>query len=77
MVTIRIDAGKKQKVRAGDILGALTGNDGINGKSVGKINLFDLYAYVAVEKSALKLALKKLTQGKIKGRNFRAWQVKL
>lgn len=77
MVTIRIDAGKKQKVRAGDILGALTGNDGINGKSVGKINLFDLYAYVAVEKSALKLALQKLTQGKIKGRNFRAWQVKL
>ncbi|GHE87664.1 ATP-dependent RNA helicase DbpA [Thalassotalea profundi] len=77
MVTIRIDAGKKQKVRAGDILGALTGNDGINGKLVGKINLFDLYAYVAVEKSALKLALKKLTQGKIKGRSFRAWQVKL
>lgn len=77
MVTIRIDAGKKQKVRAGDILGALTGSDGINGKSVGKINLFDLYAYVAVEKSALKLALQKLTQGKIKGRNFRAWQVKL
>ncbi|XQW84059.1 ATP-dependent RNA helicase DbpA [Thalassotalea piscium] len=77
MVTIRIDAGKKQKVRAGDILGALTGNNGINGKSVGKINLFDLYAYVAVEKSALKLALKKLTEGQIKGRNFRAWQVKL
>ena len=77
MVTIRIDGGKKQKVRAGDILGSLTGKNGINGKAVGKINLFDLYAYVAVEKASLKIALKKLTQDKIKGRTFRAWQVKL
>lgn len=75
MVTIRIDGGKKQKVRAGDILGALTGKKAIDGKSVGKINLFDLYAYVAVDKTVVKTALQTLSEGKIKGRNFRVWQV--
>ncbi|NCO47031.1 MAG: ATP-dependent RNA helicase DbpA, partial [Vibrio sp.] len=39
MVTIQIDGGKKQKVRPGDILGALTSNDGIDGQYVGKINM--------------------------------------
>lgn len=72
MVTIEIAGGKKQKVRAGDILGALTGKNGIDGKKVGKINLFDMRAYVAVHHSAAKAALKKLENGKMKGRNFRA-----
>ncbi len=72
MVTIEIAGGKKQKVRAGDILGALTGENGISGKQVGKINLFDMRSYVAVEKHIAKNALKKLESGKIKGRNFRA-----
>lgn len=71
MVTLLIDGGKKQKVRAGDILGALTGKDGIEGKQVGKIQLFDSRAYVAVSRSAAKLALKKLDEGKLKGRSFR------
>jgi ATP-independent RNA helicase DbpA len=72
MVTIEIAGGKKQKVRAGDILGALTGQNGIQGKLVGKINLFDMRSYVAVEKNVAKQALKKLESGKMKGRNFRA-----
>ncbi len=72
MVTIEISGGKKQKVRAGDILGALTGGDGIDGKKVGKINLFDMRAYVAVDKSVAKMAHKKLENGKMKGRKFRA-----
>jgi len=72
MATIQIDGGKKSKVRAGDILGALTGQGGIDGKSVGKINLFAMRSYVAVEKSVAKKALKKIEAGKMKGRQFRA-----
>lgn len=73
MATIQIDGGKKQKVRAGDILGALTGGDnGVDGKRVGKIHLFDMRAYVAVEKGVAKQALKKISNGKMKGKTFRA-----
>eukprot|EP00768_Dysnectes_brevis_P007208 gnl/Dysnectes_brevis/5_a7_6592.p1 GENE.gnl/Dysnectes_brevis/5_a7_6592~~gnl/Dysnectes_brevis/5_a7_6592.p1 ORF type:complete len:434 (+),score=-3.21 gnl/Dysnectes_brevis/5_a7_6592:2115-3416(+) len=72
MVTIQIDGGKKAKLRAGDILGALTGQGGIEGKSVGKINLFAMRAYVAVERSVAKKALNKIESGKMKGRQFRA-----
>ena len=72
MATILIDGGKKQKVRPGDILGALTGNNGITGKQVGKIHIFDNRAYVAVDKKVTRVALKKLSDGKLKGRSFRA-----
>ncbi|MDF4357568.1 ATP-dependent RNA helicase DbpA, partial [Vibrio parahaemolyticus] len=48
MVTINIDGGKKQKVRPGDILGCLTGKNGIPGAQVGKIHLFPVRSYVAV-----------------------------
>ncbi len=71
MSTIQIDGGKKQKVRAGDILGALTGKGGITGKQVGKIHLFDNRAYVAVSQNVARVALKKLSEGKLKGRSFR------
>lgn len=72
MVTINIDGGKKQKVRAGDILGCLTGKNGITGAQVGKIHLFPMRAYVAVEKSVAKRALQTISNGKMKGRQFRA-----
>ena len=71
MATLQIDGGKKQKVRAGDILGALTGKQGVDGKAVGKIQIFDNKAYVAVERSSMKIALQKLTDGKLKGRIFK------
>lgn len=71
MATLQISGGKKQKVRPGDILGALTGENGIAGKQVGKINVYDNWAYVAVSKDVAKIALKKLTDGKLKGRTFR------
>ncbi len=72
MATILIDGGKKQKIRPGDILGALTGKDGIAGAQVGKINVFDNRSYVAVHVDAAKPAIRKLVQGKLKGRSFRA-----
>lgn len=72
MKCIQIDAGKKQKLRAGDILGALTGEKGIAGKDVGKINVFDFHAYVAINSASAHQAIKILADGKIKGRAFRA-----
>ncbi|NQZ81841.1 MAG: ATP-dependent RNA helicase DbpA [Colwellia sp.] len=75
MTTLQIDGGKKQKIRPGDILGALTGENGIAGKDVGKIQLGANWAYVAVARSSLKKALHKLSEGKLKGRNFRVRQL--
>ena len=71
METLQIDGGKKQKIRPGDILGALTGENGIRGDQVGKINLGANWAYVAVKREAVKPALNKLKTGQLKGRSFR------
>jgi len=71
MVTLCINGGRKNKVRAGDILGALTANTDLPGKQIGKIDIFDNQAYVAVERPIAKQALKILSEGKIKGRKFR------
>ncbi len=75
MVTLQIDGGKRQKLRAGDILGALTAGNGITGTQVGKIHLFDNCAYVAVNIDIAKSALAKISKGKLKGRSFRARKV--
>lgn len=72
MMTIQIDGGKKQKVRPGDIVGALTSDNRISGDDVGKISVHDNWAFVAVRKEHSKIALQLLGQGKIKGRKFRA-----
>jgi len=71
MITLCINGGRKNKVRAGDILGALTANSAIPGKQIGKIDLFDTLTFVAVERSIAKQALKVLSEGKIKGRKYR------
>ncbi len=75
MATLQIDGGKKQKVRPGDILGALTGKDGIAGKQVGKIQIFPNKSYVAVEREVLQYALRKITHGQLKGRSFRVREI--
>ena len=71
MATLCINAGRREKIRAGDILGALTVNTDLPGKKIGKIDIFDIIAYVAVEQAIANQALKILTQGKIKGRRFK------
>ncbi len=75
MVTLQISGGKKQKLRPGDILGALTGQNGIAGEQVGKIHILDNWAYVAVGREVIKTALSKLSGGKLKGRSFRVRQI--
>jgi len=70
MRTLCINAGKKNKMRPGDILGALTGEGGLTGTSVGKIDIFDFHAYVAIARPQAAKLINKL-QGKIKGRTFK------
>ncbi len=71
MVTLCIDGGRKNKLRPGDVLGALTGAAGIPGGEVGKIDISDLRAYVAVGRPFAEKALIRLQNGEIKGRRFR------
>lgn len=75
MVTIQLDAGRKNKMRPGDLLGALTGDAGLAGSQIGKIDIFDMSSYVAVERGALRQALNYLADGKVKGRNVRARKI--
>ena len=67
MVTLSIDGGKKHKIRAGDILGALTGEAGIESTAIGKIDITDFHSYVAIARADVNKALVQLQNGKIKG----------
>jgi ATP-independent RNA helicase DbpA len=69
--TLCIAGGRKDKVRPGDILGALTGEAGIDGKAVGKIDVMDNVTYVAIASGSAELALGRLLNGRIKGRKFK------
>lgn len=71
MATLCIDGGKKAKMRPGDILGALTGDIGLDGADIGKIVMHPMHAYVAVRQSVANKAYKQLSQGKIKGKACR------
>ncbi len=72
-VTLVIEGGKKDKLRAGDILGALTGDAGLKGSSIGKIDVYDRQAYVAIERAFIDEAQKRLSSGKIKSKKFSVW----
>ncbi len=72
-VTLVIEGGKKDKLRAGDLLGALTGDAGLAGSSIGKIDIYDRQAYVAIETRYIDDAYKRLKSGKIKGKKFSIW----
>jgi ATP-independent RNA helicase DbpA len=71
--TVVIEGGKKNKIRAGDILGAFTGDAGLAGNSIGKINIKDKQSYVAVERAVLQEKFSKIKAAKIKGKKFPIW----
>ncbi|MDE2276655.1 MAG: ATP-dependent RNA helicase DbpA [Burkholderiales bacterium] len=71
MQTLQILGGRKEKIRAGDVLGALTKDLGLVAAQVGKINVNDYATYVAVERGAAAQVLHKLAAGKIKGRSVK------
>jgi superfamily II DNA/RNA helicase len=63
MTTLRIDAGRSDKLRPGDILGALTGEAGLKADAIGKIDVFATRAYVAVARGQASQALARLREG--------------
>jgi ATP-independent RNA helicase DbpA len=71
MVTLCIMGGKKDKLRPGDLLGALTGDVGLAKDQVGKINVFEFMTYVALDRRIADKAFARLSAGNIKGRNFK------
>ena len=72
METLYISGGRQDKVRAGDILGALTGEaGGLAAADVGKIEIHDRFSYVAVSKHVAAKAVTSLSAGKIKGKKFK------
>ncbi len=72
METLYISGGRKDKLRPGDILGALTGESGgFQGSDVGKIEIHDRFSYVAIAKGSADRAIQQLGAGRIKGKKFK------
>ena len=71
MITLCIQGGKKDKLRPGDLLGALTGDGGLAFEQVGKINITEYRTYVALDRQIAKQAFARLSDTPIKGRRFR------
>ncbi|MGY3267010.1 ATP-dependent RNA helicase DbpA [Lysobacter sp. HA35] len=71
MNTLRIDGGRTDKLRPGDIVGALTGEAGLPGDAIGKIDVFPTRSYVAVKREHASRALSRLQEGRIKAKRFR------
>jgi len=72
-ITLVLEAGKKDKIRPGDIMGALTGDAGIEGKYIGKIDVNDRQSYIAINRLMIKKAHSHMIAGKVKGKRFSAW----
>ncbi|MCJ0764830.1 ATP-dependent RNA helicase DbpA [Variovorax terrae] len=72
MATLQIIGGRKEKIRAGDVLGALTGEMGFRKEQVGKINVNEFSTYVAVEREIAREVEKRLNAGRVKGKSVKA-----
>ena len=72
MVTLQILGGRKEKIRPGDVLGALTGEGGLAATVIGKINVNEFSTYVAVAREIGDQALRALNNGKVKGKKVKA-----
>ena len=71
MATLQIMGGRKEKIRAGDVLGALTKDMGFAGAQIGKISINEFSTYVAVDRQVAEQALHKLAAGRVKGKSVK------
>jgi ATP-independent RNA helicase DbpA len=71
MVTLHIQGGRKEKIRPGDVLGALTADLGYTREQVGKINVNEWSTYVAVNRDIAQQAASRLNAGRIKGKSVK------
>ena len=72
METVHIQGGRKDKIRPGDVLGALTADLGYSREQVGKIDINEFATYVAVERGIAREVVERLNKGRIKGRSVKA-----
>ena len=72
-MTVVIQGGRKDKLRPGDIVGALTGELGVPNDAIGRIIIHDRVAFVAVSLAHARAAVNGIKQGRIKRRNFNAF----
>ena len=68
MVRLFINIGKKQRVRPGDIFGAIAGESGMDGKLIGTIDMYDKYTFVEVPREYAREVLNAMKNVKIKGK---------
>jgi ATP-independent RNA helicase DbpA len=71
MATLQMLGGRKEKIRAGDVLGALTKDMGFAGAQIGKISINEWSTYIAVERAIAADVLRRLNAGKVKGRSVK------
>jgi ATP-independent RNA helicase DbpA len=71
MTTLQMLGGRKEKIRAGDVLGALTKDMGFDGAQIGKISINEWSTYIAVERAIAQDVLRRLNTGKVKGRSVK------
>ncbi len=71
MVTLQILGGRKEKIRPGDVLGALTADAGYSREQIGKINVTEFTTFVAVQRDIALAAMQKLNDGKVKGKSVK------
>ncbi len=75
MATLQISGGKKNKIRPGDIVGALTQSKELTGDDLGKIKVAANWSYIAVTRKFFDTAFRQLTDGKIKGKKYRVKRI--
>ena len=75
MTTLCIDGGKRDKIRAGDILGTLIKEIGIESKYIGKITINRKDSYVSIDSNYAQVAFEKLKKSKIKKKALRVWML--
>ena len=71
MATLQMLGGRKEKIRAGDVLGALTKDMGFAGAQIGKISINEWSTYIAVDRTIAADVLRRLNAGKVKGRSVK------
>lgn len=71
MKTLIISGGKRDKLRPGDLVGAIVGESGIDFKSIGDISITNMKSYVAIHSENANLVCDKLNNGKIKNKKFK------
>ena len=71
MATLHIQGGRKEKIRPGDVLGALTKDLGFTREQVGKIDVNEFSTYVAMDRRVAADAARRLGAGRIKGRGVK------